>query len=249
MTGLAGSAKTLAITGVYQAFQKQVIVVTPNLYYTNQLAEDLRNVTEDVYVFPVDEVLSAEMAFSSPEAREERVAALNAVSQGKTGIYVLPVAALRKYLPEKKTWLANQFQWQIGDEIDLERLPQQLILMGYERQSMIGKPGEFSIRGSILDIYPLNAEYPVRIELFDVEIDSMRSFNVETQRSVETLQQVAILPTTELVFSAEDLAAGQKQLQELLNKRLAVTKEATDRAFLEDYFGQLASQWQAGDSW
>ncbi|OQO85947.1 transcription-repair coupling factor [Enterococcus casseliflavus] len=246
LTGLAGSAKTLAITGVYQAFQKQVIVVTPNLYYTNQLAEDLRNVTEDVYVFPVDEVLSAEMAFSSPEAREERVAALNAVSQGKTGIYVLPVAALRKYLPEKKTWLANQFQWQIGDEIDLERLPQQLILMGYERQSMIGKPGEFSIRGSILDIYPLNAEYPVRIELFDVEIDSMRSFNVETQRSVETLQQVAILPTTELVFSAEDLAAGQKQLQELLNKRLAVTKEATDRAFLEDYFGQLASQWQAG---
>lgn len=231
---------------MYQAFQKQVIVVTPNLYYTNQLAEDLRNVTEDVYVFPVDEVLSAEMAFSSPEAREERVAALNAVSQGKTGIYVLPVAALRKYLPEKKTWLANQFQWQIGDEIDLERLPQQLILMGYERQSMIGKPGEFSIRGSILDIYPLNAEYPVRIELFDVEIDSMRSFNVETQRSVETLQQVAILPTTELVFSAEDLAAGQKQLQELLNKRLAVTKEATDRAFLEDYFGQLASQWQAG---
>lgn len=246
LTGLAGSAKTLAITGVYQAFQKQVIVVTPNLYYTNQLAEDLRNVTEDVYVFPVDEVLSAEMAFSSPEAREERVAALNAVSQGKTGIYVLPVAALRKYLPEKKTWLANQFQWQIGDEIDLEHLPQQLILMGYERQSMIGKPGEFSIRGSILDIYPLNAEYPVRIELFDVEIDSMRSFNVETQRSVETLQQVAILPTTELVFSAEDLAAGQKQLQELLNKRLAVTKEATDRAFLEDYFGQLASQWQAG---
>ncbi|EEV40889.1 transcription-repair coupling factor [Enterococcus casseliflavus EC20] len=246
LTGLAGSAKTLAITGVYQAFQKQVIVVTPNLYYTNQLAEDLRNVTEDVYVFPVDEVLSAEMAFSSPEAREERVAALNAVSQGKTGIYVLPVAALRKYLPEKKTWLANQFQWQIGDEIDLERLPQQLILMGYERQSMIGKPGEFSIRGSILDIYPLNAEYPVRIELFDVEIDSMRSFNVETQRSVETLQQVAILPTTELVFSAEDLASGQKQLQELLNKRLAVTKEATDRAFLEDYFGQLASQWQAG---
>ena len=246
LTGLAGSAKTLAITGVYQAFQKQVIVVTPNLYYTNQLAEDLRNVTEDVYVFPVDEVLSAEMAFSSPEAREERVAALNAVSQGKTGIYVLPVAALRKYLPEKKTWLANQFQWQIGDEIDLERLPQQLILMGYERQSMIGKPGEFSIRGSILDIYPLNAEYPVRIELFDVEIDSMRSFNVETQRSVETLQQVAILPTTELVFSAEDLAAGQKQLQELLIKRFAVNKEATDRAFLEDYVGQLASPWQAG---
>lgn len=146
--------------------QKQVIVVTPNLLLYKSTSRRSAQCDRRCLCFPVDEVLSAEMAFSSPEAREERVAALNAVSQGKTGIYVLPVAALRKYLPEKKTWLANQFQWQIGDEIDLERLPQQLILMGYERQSMIGKPGEFSIRGSILDIYPLNAEYPVRIELF-----------------------------------------------------------------------------------
>lgn len=69
LTGLAGSAKTLAFAGAYQKFDRQVIVVTPNLYYTNQVAEDLRNIIDDVYVFPVDEVLSAEMAFASPEAR------------------------------------------------------------------------------------------------------------------------------------------------------------------------------------
>ena len=63
LTGLAGSAKTLAFAGAYQKFDRQVIVVTPNLYYTNQVAEDLRNIIDDVYVFPVDEVLSAEMAF------------------------------------------------------------------------------------------------------------------------------------------------------------------------------------------
>ena len=62
LTGLAGSAKTLAFAGAYQKFDRQVIVVTPNLYYTNQVAEDLRNIIDDVYVFPVDEVLSAEMA-------------------------------------------------------------------------------------------------------------------------------------------------------------------------------------------
>jgi transcription-repair coupling factor (superfamily II helicase) len=246
LTGLAGSAKTLAFAGAYQKFDRQVIVVTPNLYYTNQVAEDLRNIVEDVYVFPVDEVLSAEMAFASPEARSERVTAMNAVAHGKKGIYVMPVAALRKYLPAKDTWLNYQFSWQVGAEIDLEQLPQQLVSMGYERQSMIGKPGEFSIRGSILDIYPLKAEYPVRIELFDVEIDSMRSFDVETQRSVETLSEVTVLPTTELVFSPADLAHGQKVLQELLTKRLAVVKETTDKNFLEDYFGQLVSAWQSG---
>ena len=105
----------------------------------------MRNIIDDVYVFPVDEVLSAEMAFASPEARAERVTALNAVATGKKGIYVMPIAALRKYLPAKDTWLNYQFSWHVGDEINLDQLPQQLVLMGYERQSMIGKPGEFSI--------------------------------------------------------------------------------------------------------
>lgn len=246
LTGLTGSAKALAIAGVYLEFHTQLVVVVPNLFYANQLAEDLRNLVEDVYVFPVDEVLSAEMAFSSPEARAERVATLKAASSNKAGIYVLPIAALRRFLPQPKTWRENQLTWKLGDEIDLTFLPKQLVLMGYERQSMIGKPGEFSIRGSILDIYPLTAEYPVRIELFDVEIDSMRYFDVETQRSLEPLESIQLTPTSELVFSEEDLQHGKQRLQEVLDKRLAVVKDSTERAFLQDYFGQLISSWQEG---
>jgi transcription-repair coupling factor (superfamily II helicase) len=216
------------------------------LYYANQLVEDLRQVIDDVYIFPVDEVLSAEMAFASPEAKAERVLTLHAIAANQPGVYVLPVAAIRKFLPTLKTWQEVQFSWQVGDEIDVEQLPQQLVLMGYERQTMIGKPGEFSIRGSIIDIYPLHTEYPVRIELFDVEIDSMRYFDVETQRSVTNLDEVLILPTTELVFSKENLVKGSEKLQELLTKRLAVTKEPTDKQFLSDYFGQLIALWKDG---
>lgn len=246
LTGLAGSAKTLAIAGTYLKLQKPILLVTPNLYYTNQLVEDLRNVTEDVYAFPVDEVLSAEMAFASPEARAERVATLNAVSQGQSGIYVLPVAALRKFLPSPATWREYQINWGVGTEVDLEELPQKLVLMGYERQTMIGKPGEFSIRGSIIDIYPINSEYPVRVELFDVEIDSLRYFDVETQRSVATIDEFTLTPTTEFVFSQKDLDQAAPKLRELLEKRLAVTQDKTDRAFLTDYFTQLASEWEQG---
>lgn len=246
ITGLGGSAKTLAIMSAYQKFQRPTIVVTANLYYANQLVEDLRQLSEDVYSFPVDEVLSAEMAFTSPEAKEERVQTLQAIASNQAGIYVLPVAAVRKFLPTTDTWKNTQFSWRLGDEIDLERLPQQLVLMGYERQAMIGKPGEFSIRGSIVDIYPITSEYPIRIELFDVEIDSMRYFDVETQRSVGNMQEITILPTTELVFSVENLHQGSKKLQELLAKRLSVTSESTDKEFLSDYFGQLIASWEAG---
>lgn len=246
VTGLSGSAKALVMAGSFQTFQNQIIIVVPNLYYSGQLAEELRQLTEDVHVFPVDEVLSAEMAFASPEARSERVATLTALSQQEKGIYIVPAAALRKYLPTPETWQASQLKWEIGSEIDLENLPQKLVLMGYERQSMVGKPGEFSMRGSIIDIYPLTTEYPVRVELFDVEIDSLRYFEADTQRSVENLQEVLIAPTTELVFSDEDLKQGAEKVNQLLSNRLVVTKDQNDKDFLSDYYGQLIASWQDG---
>lgn len=246
LTGLSGSAKTLAILGTYEKLQKSVIVVTANLFYANQLADDLRNYTDQVFVYPVDEMISAEMAFSSPEARAERVATLNAVAAQELGIYVLPAAGVRRFVPSLATWEQHHFHWEVGSEVDLEKLPAQLLLMGYERQEMISKPGEFSIRGSIIDIYPLDAPSPIRVELFDTEIDSLRSFDEETQRSIENVTEIWLSPTTDLVFSKENLQRGYQTLMTQLDKRLAVTQNPTDRQLLTDYFHQLGTLWQAG---
>lgn len=248
ITGLAGSAKTLVMTSAFKQKKQKIVIAVPNLYYGNQLVEDFRNVLPDeaVYLFPVDEVLSAEMAFSSPEARAERVAALNFLLTDDPGIVVVPVAGLRKYLPSKQTWENAQLHWEVGSEIDPDRLAQELVLMGYEREALVGKPGDFSIRGSIVDVYPLNSEYPVRAELFDIEIDSLRYFEADTQRSVSTIESVNLSPMTDLVFSKADLAFGEKQLEHALEKRLAIAKEATERGFLQDYFGQLGTSWEQG---
>ncbi|MHC5375052.1 transcription-repair coupling factor [Enterococcus sp. LJL120] len=248
LTGLSSSAKMLAFVAAYQKMQRSIVVVTPNLYYANQLMEDLLNVLpeNEVHIFPVDEVMSAEMAFASPEAKANRVITLNALAAEERGIYIVPVAALRKQLPEKNTWQAAHLNWQVGTEIDFDNLPQQLVLMGYERQEMVGRPGEFSIRGSIIDIYPLDTAYPVRGELFDVELDSLRFFDADTQRSVETLETITISPTSELVFSADNLKTGVANLQVALEKRLAITKEKVDQNFLTDYFGQLIASWEQG---
>jgi len=246
ITGLAGSAKNLAIVGAFQKLEQSVVVVVPNLYYANQLAEDLRHVQERVYVFPVDEVLSAEMAFASADAKAERVATLTAIAAEERGIYILPVAALRKRLPKKQTWQNAQLSIALEDELDLEQLPKKFVQMGFVRQAMIEKPGDFSIRGSIVDIYPLNQVNPVRIELFDVEVDSIRYFDAQTQRSLEQVEKIAIQPTTELIFAPEDFEHGKKTLREMLEKRLAVTQDETERAFLTDYFGQLMQAWDEG---
>ncbi|WP_086445145.1 transcription-repair coupling factor [Candidatus Enterococcus lemimoniae] len=248
ITGLAGSAKTLVMTSGFKQKNKKVVVAVPNLYYGNQLIEDFRNILsdEEVYLFPVDEVLSAEMAFSSPEARAERVAALNFLLTDQAGIIVVPVAGLRKYLPSKQTWEQAQLHWELGGEIELDTLAQQLVLMGYQRESLVGKPGDFSIRGSIVDVYPLNSEYPVRAELFDIEIDSLRYFEADTQRSVGTIESVTLSPMTDLVFSKADLSHGEKQLTNALERRVAIAKDAAEKDFLQDYFGQLATSWNQG---
>lgn len=246
ITGMAGSAKSLAIVSTFRELGETVAVITPNLYYANQLAEELRHLEEAVFVFPVDEVLSAEMAFASPEAKAERIATLNAITANQTGIYIFPVAALRKLLPTPETWKQAQLTLTVGTEVSLDSLPQVLVQMGYTRQTMIEKPGDFSIRGSIVDIYPLDQEHPLRMELFDVEIDSMRFFDAQTQRSLTAVESVVIHPMIELIFSATDFAHGRERLQELLTKRLAVTNDTTEQAFLSDYFGQLAASWEQG---
>jgi transcription-repair coupling factor (superfamily II helicase) len=248
ITGLSGSAKTLLMAGALQQTKKKIVIAVPNLYYANQLVEDLRNVLSEneVYLFPVDEVLSAEMAFSSPEARAERVAALDFLSTKNSGVIVVPVAGLRRFLPDQATWEKAHLSWEIGTEIEPETVAQQLVLMGYERQPLVAKPGEFSLRGSIIDVYPLNSEYPVRAELFDVEIDSLRYFEADTQRSVSPIEKAIISPMTDLVYSDENLKKGALNLQKALKKRVTVAKEATERTFLQEYFGQLTTSWEQG---
>lgn len=244
LTGLSGSAKSLLMTGAYKALDEIIMVITPNLYYANQLTEDLRNLEEDVYLFPVDEVMAAEMAVTSPEARAERVTTLNALSTHQKGIYVVPAAALRKFLPSPRVWADQMLTIKQGTEIINDELAEQLVLMGYVRESLVAKPGDFSMRGSIIDIYPLTMAYPVRIELFDIEVDSIRTFEAETQRSVEKLKEVVISPTSELIFTPSDLEQARNRLKDSLDKRLAITKNATDKEFLENYFGGILSSWE-----
>lgn len=242
--GLAGSAKTLMLAQSFVKLQRSIVVVVANLYYANQLADDLKNIIDEVYVFPVDEVLSAEMAFASPEAKMQRVATLNAISSQQKGIYIVPVAALRKFLPQPETWQDSHLFVKVGEVLDVAHLAQELQQMGYERQQMLAKPGEFSIRGSIVDVYPLDQDYPCRIEFFDDEVDSIRYFDVETQRSKEKITELKLSPTSEYVFSSEDYSHGIQKVTDLLAKRLTVTKEQVDAQLLQDYFEELLNHWR-----
>ena len=100
-----------------------------------------------------------------------------------------------------------------GQVMDLDEWKERLTALGYERTAQVDGMGQFSIRGGIVDIFPLTEEVPVRIELWDDEVDSIRSFDPESQRSVEQLEKITIYPAAETILTKKQLEAGIERLE------------------------------------
>ena len=111
------------------------------------------------------------------------------------------------------------------DTIDTDKLKEQLISLGYERMAQVEGPGEFAIRGGIIDIFPLTEECPVRIELWDDEVDSIRSFDIESQRSIEQMEQIVIYPAAEIILSEKRLMAGLAKIEAEKEKNEAALRK------------------------
>ena len=247
VTGLAGSAKSASIATLL-AKENKILVVTPNLYYATKLMEDLQNIIEEDYLFyfPVDEVTAVEMSFSSPEALSDRINALDFLSNDAPGILVTSLAGMRRFLPSPKLWKEQTFVFKKDGVVDLSTLAEKLVLLGYQKEQMIVKPGEFSIRGSIIDIYPLTSEYPVRIDLFDDEIESLRLFDVETQRSIGEVEEITVTPAMDTPVTKEQLIVGAEKLRALADEKLAGMTPSEEKGSLMARFDDIVGEWRQG---
>ncbi len=221
LTGIAGSARSLLIQTLMQKEQRPMIFVTDTMYHADQLTDELSGqLTDDqLFEFPVEELLAAEIATSSPDFQSQRIQALSALTQAKPAVIVTSVSGLRRQLPDPKLFSQAQIPLKTGGEVDLlEALAARLQRMGYTRQKLVDAPGDFAIRGSIIDIYPLDTEYPVRVDLFDTEIDSLRYFDASTQRSVENIDAVTIHPVTDMLMTPEERQTAADGLNKKLTK-------------------------------
>lgn len=203
ITGINGSATTLLLATTLQNEQRSMVVVVDSLFHAEQLASDLTNILDEdqVALFPVEEMPAAELATSSPDFRAQRVRALNQLQGTSPVVVVTAVSGIRRLLPTTEQFRTATLNLKVGTEIELADLKLKLHQMGYSPEKMVAAPGEFSIRGSIVDVYPLNSEYPVRIDFFDTEVDSMRIFDSADQRSIENIEEVAVLPASDLLMT------------------------------------------------
>lgn len=215
VSGLTGSARSMLISILEEATEKPILLVTHQLTQAQQLYDDLVELSssDHVHLYPVNELIATEMAIASPELRSQRIQALTHWNQNGRGILVAPIAALKRILPPKPYWKDYQLLFKVGETISIATYIQKLIEMGYERVDMVASPGEFSMRGGILDMYPITNPTPIRIELFDEEVDSIRYFDPNSQRSLEKQTEIIIQPVTELLVRDQDLLAGAQRLE------------------------------------
>ncbi|TFJ46124.1 transcription-repair coupling factor [Carnobacterium divergens] len=249
VTGLSGSARTLVISTVLEQKKKPIVIVAHNLFHASQLIEDFSGfVPEDqLHLFPVDEMIQAEMSVSSPEYRAERVATLDFLLSGKKGIIIIPLSGVRKLLPPKEIWKTARFKMKQGGELDPTHLAEQLVNMGYTREHLVGKPGEFSIRGGIVDIYPLTEEHPIRVDLFDTEIDSLRYFEADTQRSIENIDKITILPATDVLFTKELLQKGATAFSEAVERNHDLIMDASEKEIFHQQLSPIVDAFDKGE--
>jgi transcription-repair coupling factor (superfamily II helicase) len=248
VAGLSGSARTLYLASIYEQTQKSLLVVTHNLLQAQKLYDDLVSIIgeKEVFLYPANELIAAEMSIASPELKAQRIEALNYWSKNKNGIVIAPMAGLRKILPSKEQWSRYQIKLTTGEEVDIESLLLRLVRMGYVRAGMVSTPGEFSMRGGILDIYPLTELDPIRIELFDTEVDSIRYFSLEDQRSKDKITEIIIGPATELPIEDDQFHIIIQKLQDSLATSLTKLKDVKLKTKLSQNIGYELEQLRNG---
>lgn len=189
-----------------------VIVVSRDSHQAHQLERELKLFAKrPVKVFPDWETLPYDSFSPHQDIISERLATLTQVSTMKHGFCIIPATTLSHKLMPKTHLLGLSLQVKVGDKIDLEQMSLHLTSLCYRKVGEVNEHGEFALRGAILDIFPMGAENPIRIELFDDEVDTLRFFDPQTQRSIETIESIEMLPGREVPLDDEAIKRFRKQ--------------------------------------
>ena len=245
MINIAGAAEgrvARIASEIIKEEKGQSLIVVPTLNRAKRLAADLsffsalNQVDQEplVCVLPPEDDSLIQYEARNNDTMLERMRALKLAASGKPCIIIAPVTGAIKKLPPKDVFAENVIEIALGKELDMEPLKEKLALMGYERMPAIESRGEYSLRGGILDIFTPEGEYPYRIELFDTEVDSIRSFDPDTQRSIGNLKSIAIYQCTQIAREREIFAKAGQRIAKAYDKRIKRLEkdgERTEQSF------------------
>jgi transcription-repair coupling factor (superfamily II helicase) len=261
ITGVTDSRVAYVCADILKNNQGQCLIVAPSFIHAKRLVSDLSFfVNTKIYLLPSDEETLIHFEAKNRDALLERLGILAALATGEPCIVVAPANQVIKKLPPKEIFLSNVRHLKVGDDIDREALAKSLVYMGYERVPMVYTKGQFCIRGGLMDIFTPDGDEPARIEFFDTEIETIRAFDPESQRSGKHLSQVRIVPAELVIGDDAHFAQAERNIrhryknlperQEELAESIATRSNLQLlESYLDDFYeapGQLLSYMDHG---
>lgn len=207
ISGCIDAAKPHMIYSIHNGSGNRIIV-TFHEQKAKELWEEYRFFDKNAAYYPAKDILFYQSDIRGNVLTAERINALKMMAEAKDCTIITTFDALMNPMPAPGKFIGAVQKIAVGDTLDLEQLMKHLAELGYEKNYQVQTQGEFSSRGGIIDIFPLTEESPFRIELWGDEVDSIRSFDAASQRSIENLEQVLIYPACELVLTKEEREAG-----------------------------------------
>ena len=213
--GFSAASKALIMSTALEEVADKILIVTATQNESEKLLEDLIALVGEgkVYNFFTDDSPIAEFVFSSKDKSQSRVAALTFLQSHEKGFLVINQAATKILLPSPTTYKKTNLNLKVGTEVEVDNLVKLLRQSGYKKVSRVISPGEFSLRGDILDIFEMTQENPYRLEFFGDEIDGIRTFDIEKQTSIESVESIQLSPASEMILTPEDFKRAQTTIE------------------------------------
>ncbi len=196
------------------SFARFRLIVTSSDKRVREIRDEYLFYDRNTVIFPAKDLIFYQADLRGRELEKERIRCLRRLVEGRPTTVVTTFAALMTPQVPLSAWKSNVLQLEKRQTYSLEGLSRKLVRMGYEKNFQVDAPGQFAVRGDIVDVFDLTEENPYRIEFFDEEVDSIRSFDLETQRSIEPMELVKIYPATELILSDARLSDGIDRIRE-----------------------------------
>jgi transcription-repair coupling factor (superfamily II helicase) len=211
--GVSGSQKSALAALITATQRKPLLYIVETTQRGKEVFNDLNNLLPEhkVHYFPALDVLPFEVIARSHETQQKRLEVIESLVNCEHNIIVTTFEALRKCMVAPEFFRSASLKLAIGQKVEIDGFLANLLAIGYQRVDMVEEKGQFSVRGGIIDIFPVTSANPVRVEFFGDEIDSLRFFSTENQRSVEKTVQVTLFAASEfsLLRSAHDNALAQ----------------------------------------
>ena len=213
LSGCVDSQKLHMIYGLGEEFRYKLIVTFSDLR-AKELYEDYKFYDRNVMLYPAKDLIFFQADIHGNQLTMERIRCLRRLMEGRPTTVITTYDALMAPQTPVDAWKRHVIHVDKRSSIEENELAARLVELGYEKNYQVEAPGQFSIRGGIIDIFDLTEENPYRIELWGEDVESIRSFDILSQRSIEKLESVTIYPATELILSEEELRSGIGKIKE-----------------------------------